>query len=116
MLFPHEGFHIHPGGVHPFCQGIVPLIEDGIYDLQAQVAHGHFIDVRERQGHFHIHAVMVLYDAVPFAADITGGLLDMHQPHGINFYRVHGYSYRSLEKNKNKFTAAVIVRKRMQQR
>ena len=92
MLFPHEGFHIHPGGVYSFRQGVVPCVEHAVNDFQAQVAHGHFIHIGEGQGHFHVHTVMVFHYAVPFAADVTGRFLDMHEPYGINFYRVHSHS------------------------
>ena len=92
MFFPHEGFHIHPGRIHPFRQRVISCVQHAVNNFQPQMAHGHFIDIGESQGHFHIYAVMVLYHAVPFSADIAGRLLDMHQPYGINFYRIHVHS------------------------
>lgn len=92
MFFPHEGFHIHPGRIDPFRQRVISCVQHAVNNFQPQMAHGHFIDIGESQGHFHIYAVMVLYHAVPFTADIAGRLLDMHQPYGINFYRIHVHS------------------------
>lgn len=78
-LAAHDFFHIRPGRVDPFGCHIGPFIEERIEDAQAQMAHGDFVDVRETIGNGQFDGIVVLDDAVPFAADVAGRLADFAQ-------------------------------------
>lgn len=92
LFFLHERFHIHPWRIYPLGQRIAAFIDHAVNDLQPQMAHGHFIDIRKGQCHMQIHTVMILDHAVPLSANVAGWFLNVHQPHGINIYLFHTVS------------------------
>ena len=89
MLLSHHRFHVHPWRIHALCQRILSGIQDTVDDLESQMAHGDFVDIRECQRHFHRDLIVVFHHTVPLSANVAGRLLDMHQPYGIDSYTVH---------------------------
>ncbi len=88
---PHECFHIHPRRIDALGQSVVSFIDDAVNDFQPQMAHGDFVHIRKRQRHAHIDRIVVLDDAVPFAADIARRFFDMHQPYRIDPDSIHHF-------------------------
>ena len=89
MLLSHHRFHVHPWRIHALCQRILSGIQDTVDDLESQMAHGDFVDIRECQRHFHRDLIVVFHHTIPLSANVAGRLLDMHQPYGIDSYTVH---------------------------
>ena len=78
-LGPHEVFHIRPGRIDSFGSHIGPFVEQSIEDAQAQMAHGHFINIGKTVSNGQFDLVVVFYDAVPFPADVAGRFTDFAQ-------------------------------------
>ena len=75
MLFTHYFVQIHPRGIDTFTPGILPAVEHVIQDLNPQVGHADFVNVRETHGKADIYLVFILHNRVYLPADITGRLL-----------------------------------------
>ena len=76
FLLPEYGIQIRPWGVHAFTVYVLPLVEHGVQDLDAQMGHADFVHVREAHGKTDIYLGWVLFYHVDLAPDVAGGLLD----------------------------------------
>ena len=49
-MFPHQLIHIRPGRKDPLAPGILSLVEELIENLDSQMRHSYFIDIRKAHG------------------------------------------------------------------
>ena len=76
FLLPEYGIQIRPWGIHAFTVYVLPLVKHGVQNLDAQMGHADFVNVREAHGKADIYLGWVLFYHVDLAPDVAGGLLD----------------------------------------
>ena len=76
---PHLLLHVEPGCEDPLAVGVLPLVDEVVEDLDAEVGHADLIGVGETEREPHVDRRRVFFDAVQFPADVTAGLLHERQ-------------------------------------
>ena len=79
ILFPHHFVQIRPRRIDPLTPYVFPAVEHIVKDLDAQMGHSDLVHIREAHTEADVHLFLVLHDRVHLAADIAGGLLNLHQ-------------------------------------
>src|SRR6185503_189728 len=64
---------VRPGGEDALAEGVGPLIDLAVDDLEAQVGHADLVGVGEREGDLHLG--VVLADGIDFSADVLARAL-----------------------------------------
>ena len=76
-LLTHQCFKVGPRGIYPLSPAMRVGIDDVVQDFQPQMGHTNFIGIREAESDTKIDRILILDDAVQFAADIPCGLLHL---------------------------------------
>ena len=79
LLFLHNLMQIAPGGIDPFAADVVPLIKHVIQNLDAEMGHADFVDVRKAQGKTDCRSFWIFFHHIDFVADIAGRLVNVKQ-------------------------------------
>ena len=75
----HLFLHVEPGREDPLAVGVLPLVDEVVEDLDAEVGHADLIGVGETEREPHVDRRRVFFDAVQFPADVAAGLLHERQ-------------------------------------
>jgi hypothetical protein len=76
---PEVLLHVRPGGKDPFAGDVRAFVEDMVEDLESDMGHAHFVNVREGEGEFEANPGEILDDGVEFPAGVPGGLGDFQK-------------------------------------
>ena len=79
VLCSHGFFHIPPGGEYPLAPNIGNLVHHTIENPHTHIGHTNLIGVRETECHPQGHILFLLSHLAPFAAGVTGRLLNPRQ-------------------------------------
>ena len=71
----HLLLHVEPGREDPLAVGVLPLVDEVIEDLDAEVGHADLIGVGETERKAHVDHCRVLLDTVQLTTDIAAGFL-----------------------------------------
>ena len=88
--FAHLFLHVEPGREDPLAVGVLPLVDEVVEDLDAEVGHADLIGVGETEREAQVDCRRVLLDAVQLPADVTAGFL--HEGQDLLESRIHSVS------------------------
>ena len=83
VLLPHDFVQIGPGRIDAFTPDVLPLIEHIVQDLDAQMGHAYFVDVRKTHGKTNIYLIFIFHHCVDLISEIPGRFIYLQQ----NFIR-----------------------------
>ena len=76
MVFAHLLLHIPPRGKHPLAPHPVHSVHHTVENPHSHIGHADLIGIREAERHPDVHILFVLLHRAPFAAGISGRLLN----------------------------------------
>ena len=77
VLIPHYLIKVMPRRIHPFAPYVFPAVEHVIQDLDSEMGHPDFIDVRKAHTEADVHLFFVFHHRVHLIPNVPGRLLDI---------------------------------------
>ena len=72
MFLTHDLVQIHPRRKDTLTPDVITAIEHVIKDLESEVGHSNFVDLRETEGKADVHFFGIFDCRIDFVADVSG--------------------------------------------